>query len=155
MRPVNGVTPFEMMFGREMVLPEHLMFNLPVSIEQVPQESVEYVDHLKKRFQLVYQYVRQHAQKGMQRQKTGYDQKENTPCVFQRGDHVWLYTPAVPRGKSPKFHRPWQGPYEKGRSHIRYPTTGTSTKKINSALQSIETVFSGNTSWRTGVKRGG
>ena len=108
----NGVTPFEMMFGREVVLPEHLMFNLPVSIEQVPQESVEYVDHLRKRFQLVYQYVRQHAQKGMQRQKTGYDQKENTPCVFQRGDHVWLYTPAVPRGKSPKFHRPWQGPYE-------------------------------------------
>jgi hypothetical protein len=49
----NGVTPFEMMFGREVVLPEHLMFNLPVSIEQVPQESVEYVDHLKKRFQLV------------------------------------------------------------------------------------------------------
>ena len=57
----NGVTPFEMMFGREVVLPEHLMFNLPVSIEQVPQESVEYVDHLKKRFQLVYQYVTQHA----------------------------------------------------------------------------------------------
>ena len=112
MHETNGVTPFEMMFGREVVLPEHLMFNLPVSIEQVPQESVEYVDHLKKRFQLVYQYVRQHAQKGMQRQKTGHDQKENTQCVFGRGDNVWLYTPVVPRGKSPKFHQPWQGPYE-------------------------------------------
>eukprot|EP00731_Ephydatia_muelleri_P002957 Em0001g2957a len=43
---------------------------ISVSIEQVPREGVEY---LKKRFQLVHQYVRQ---KGMQRQKTGYDQKE-------------------------------------------------------------------------------
>ena len=112
MHETNGVTPFEMMFGREVVLPEHLMFNLPVSTEQVLQEGVEYVDYLKKRFQLVHQYVRQNAQKGMQRQKTGYDQKENTRCVFRKGDHVWLYTPAVPKGKSPKFHRPWQGPYQ-------------------------------------------
>ena len=112
MHETNGVTPFEMVFGREVVLPEHLMFNLPVSTKQVLQEGVEYVDYLKKRFQLVHQYVRQNAQKGMQRQKTGYDQKENTRCVFRKGDHVWLYTPAVPKGKSPKFHRPWQGPYQ-------------------------------------------
>ncbi|KAL5491297.1 hypothetical protein EMCRGX_G016559 [Ephydatia muelleri] len=112
MHETNGVTPFEMMFGKEVVLPEHLMFNLPVSTEQVLQEGVEYVDYLKKRFQLVHQYVRQNAQKGMQRQKTGYDQKENTRCVIRKGDHVWLYTPAVPKGKSPKFHRPWQGPYQ-------------------------------------------
>ncbi|KAL5475209.1 hypothetical protein EMCRGX_G027282 [Ephydatia muelleri] len=86
--------------------------NFEISTEQVLQEGVEYVDYLKKRFQLVHQYVRQNAQKGMQRQKTGYDQKENTRCVFRKGDHVWLYTPAVPKGKSSKFHRPWQGPYQ-------------------------------------------
>eukprot|EP00731_Ephydatia_muelleri_P026537 Em0018g637a len=83
MHETNGVTPFEMMFGTEVVLPEHLMFNLPVSTEQVLQEGVEYVDYLKKRFQLVHQYVRQNAQKGMQCQKTGYDQKENTRKVSQ------------------------------------------------------------------------
>eukprot|EP00731_Ephydatia_muelleri_P025295 Em0017g378a len=54
----------------------------PISTEQVLQ-GVEYVDYLKKRFQLVHQYVRQNAQKGMQRQKTGYDQKENTRKVSQ------------------------------------------------------------------------
>ena len=26
-------------------------------------------------------------------------------------DLVWLHCPAVPRGKSPKLHRYWQGPY--------------------------------------------
>eukprot|EP00731_Ephydatia_muelleri_P027503 Em0019g376a len=62
--------------------------NFEISTEQVLQEGVEYVDYLKKRFQLVHQYVRQNAQKGMQRQKTGYDQKENTRCVFRKGDHA-------------------------------------------------------------------
>eukprot|EP00731_Ephydatia_muelleri_P025619 Em0017g702a len=57
--------------------------NFEISTEQVLQEGVEYVDYLKKRFQLVHQYVRQNAQKGMQRQKTGYDQKENTRKVPQ------------------------------------------------------------------------
>eukprot|EP00731_Ephydatia_muelleri_P024449 Em0016g720a len=57
--------------------------NFEISTEQVLQEGVEYVDYLKKRFQLVHQYVRQNAQKGMQRQKTGYDQKENTRKVSQ------------------------------------------------------------------------
>eukprot|EP00731_Ephydatia_muelleri_P008792 Em0004g1130a len=56
---------------------------MPFSTEQVLRGEVEYVDYLKKRFQLVHQYVRQNAQKGMQRQKTGYDQKENTRKVSQ------------------------------------------------------------------------
>eukprot|EP00731_Ephydatia_muelleri_P019297 Em0012g122a len=62
--------------------------NFEISTEQVLQEGIEYVDYLKKRFLLVHQYVRQNAQKGMQRQKTGHDQKENTRCVFRKGDHA-------------------------------------------------------------------
>lgn len=27
------------------------------------------------------------------------------------GDTVWLYPPAVSKGRAPKFHRPWKGPY--------------------------------------------
>jgi len=30
---------------------------------------------------------------------------------YQPGNLVWLYSPAVSRGSSPKFHRPWKGPY--------------------------------------------
>ena len=36
--------------------------------------------------------------------------------------------------------------YWKKGSHIQYPTSGASKKKINSALQSIETFFAGSTS---------
>ena len=31
--------------------------------------------------------------------------------IYSVGDLVWLYTPAVPRGRAAKFHRPWGGPY--------------------------------------------
>ena len=30
---------------------------------------------------------------------------------YKKGDLVWLHCPAVPKGRSRKLHRPWQGPY--------------------------------------------
>ena len=48
----------------------------------------------------------------MQHQKNLYDERQNERQCYQKGDFVWLHCPAVPRGHSPKFHRPWQGPYE-------------------------------------------
>ena len=32
--------------------------------------------------------------------------------LFQPGDLMWRHSPAVPRGKSRKLHRPWAGPYQ-------------------------------------------
>eukprot|EP00731_Ephydatia_muelleri_P003023 Em0001g3023a len=82
--------------------------NFEISTEQVLQEGVEYVDYLKKRFQLVHQYVRQNAQKGMQRQKTGYDQKENTRKVSQISST--MARTASPHGE----HEPSEEEEEKG-----------------------------------------
>ena len=31
---------------------------------------------------------------------------------YRAGDLIWLHCPAIPRGHSRKFHRPWQGPFE-------------------------------------------
>ena len=54
--------------------------------------------------------VRQHLKVQHRRQKQHYDRKvAGTPYTV--GDKVWLHSPAVPRGRSKKFHRPWQGPY--------------------------------------------
>jgi len=45
------------------------------------------------------------------RQKEVYDQRlEGSP--YQVGNLVWLHCPAVPRGRSRKLHRLWQGPFE-------------------------------------------
>ena len=45
-----------------------------------------------------------------QRQKELYNKSSNGD-PFKIGDMVWLHCPAVPRGKSPKLHCFWQGPY--------------------------------------------
>ena len=68
-----------------------------------------YAEALKECIQHAYQRVRDHSGVGQKKQKANYDRftQENT---FQNGSLVWLHCLAVPRGKSPKFHRPWQGP---------------------------------------------
>ena len=30
---------------------------------------------------------------------------------MKKGDLVWLHNAAVPKGKSKKFHKPWEGPF--------------------------------------------
>ena len=49
------------------------------------------------------------------RQKTLYN-KSIHGDPYKAGELVWLHCPAVPRGKSPKLHRYWQGPYTVVRS---------------------------------------
>eukprot|EP00731_Ephydatia_muelleri_P032177 Em0023g684a len=101
-----------MMLGREARLPEDLIYGLPVGGAPVPQGGREYVEHLKKAMQNAYKSIRDEAWKEMQHQKNVYDERQNERQCYQKGDFVWLHCPAVPRGHSPKFHRPWQGPYE-------------------------------------------
>ena len=108
----TDVTPFSMMLGREARLPEDLIYGLPVGGAPVPQGGREYVEHLKKAMQNAYKSIRDEAWKEMQHQKNVYDERQNERQCYQKGDFVWLHCPAVPRGHSPKFHRPWQGPYE-------------------------------------------
>ena len=85
---------------------------LPVGGAPVPQGGREYVEHLKKAMQNAFKSIRDEAWKEMQHQKNVYDERQNERQCYQKGDFVWLHCPAVPRGHSPKFHRPWQGPYE-------------------------------------------
>ncbi|KAL5516149.1 hypothetical protein EMCRGX_G001420 [Ephydatia muelleri] len=106
------VTPFSMMLGREALLPEDLIYGLPVGGAPVPQGGREYVEHLKKAMLNAYKSIRDEAWKEMQHQKNVYDERQNERQCYQKGDFVWLQCPAVPRGHSLKFHRPWQGPYE-------------------------------------------
>ena len=54
--------------------------------------------------------VRDHMGIQHLRQKTLYDRSSHGD-PYKAGDLVWLHCPAVPRGKSPKLHCYWQGPY--------------------------------------------
>ena len=98
-------TPYQLMFGRE--LPIELMFGG----RSTPVETHgDYVTHLKEWMEAVYGVVHEHLGQAARHQKQCYDRK-STGGRYQVGDTVWLYSPAVPKGRTPKFHRPWKGPY--------------------------------------------
>ena len=58
----------------------------------------------------VYARVRSHLEKQRNKQKSHYDTKVYGKA-YKKGDLVLLHCPAVPKGRSRKLHRPWQGPY--------------------------------------------
>ena len=103
-----GTSPFELMYGREVRLPEDIMFALPATVETA---RADYKGILKCRLQHAYQLVRKHTRRQQEHQKFNYDRSiRGQP--FQVGDLVLLHCPHVPRGRSPKLHRPWQGPFK-------------------------------------------
>ena len=103
----TGCTPFYLMFGREGRLPADVMFRLPSS----PMQVNKYAQDMRFRMEQAYQLVRDRLQLQQRRQKALYDRTTNG-SLYAIGDHVWLHCPAVPKGKSAKLHRYWQGPYK-------------------------------------------
>ena len=69
------------------------------------------LDALKERMQHAYQRVGDHSAVEQQKQKANYDRFSRAD-TFETGSLVLLHCPAVPRGKSRKFYRPWQGPFK-------------------------------------------
>ena len=100
-------TPFHLMFGREIRLPIDVMFGKnpdPV------QEHTEYARELRARLENAFGLVREHTRAAQKWQKDRYDRRASGGR-YEVGDRVWLHSPAVPRGRSPKLHRPWTGPF--------------------------------------------
>ena len=97
-------TPFHLMFEREIRLPIDLMFGKPWSgtkaywicqrIMSLPGEWL----------------VREHNKAAHKWQKEQHDCKASGG-KYEVGEWVWLHFPAVLRGRSPKLHWPWTGPF--------------------------------------------
>ena len=104
----TGFTPFYLMFGRQARLPVDLMYGVPQKDEVVRPET--YAGQLKKSLEKSYAAVKKTFNTEHKRQKTLRDRKVHGR-PFSAGDLVWLFNPAVPRGKSKKFHAPWIGPF--------------------------------------------
>ena len=71
----------------------------------------EYSTALIERLQQSYQWVQKYASRKQQRQKVVYDLKCRGTS-YKVNDLVFLHSPAVPRNKCKKFHRPWRGPFK-------------------------------------------
>ncbi len=106
--PSTGQTPFRMMYGRKARLPIDVMFG-PAE----PPKSYttgQYMLELNQSLDQAYSLAREKAGLIQRRQKELYDRKIHGQA-YKEGDLVWLFNPHVPRGKSKKLHRFWQGPF--------------------------------------------
>jgi hypothetical protein len=100
----TGMTPANIVFGRELRLPCDLLFGAPPDKEQ---STTDYVADLVERLHDTHHYARRHLRVASDR----YDRLANS-SGFQEGDRVWLYRPTRTRGKSPKLQSAWEGPYK-------------------------------------------
>ena len=103
----TGTTPFQLMFGCNLHLPEDVLYSLPITSYDL---VTQYTKVLKGHLQRSYQTVNKRVQQQQIHQKEVYDHGvRDSP--YGVGDLVLLHSSAVPRGKSRKLHKPWQGPY--------------------------------------------
>ena len=77
-----------------------------------PQQGTcpEYVRKLRNTLTEAYEQVREHVGHQQERQQEIYNKKVHGK-PHEPGVLVWLFNPAIPRGRARKFHRPWTGPY--------------------------------------------
>ena len=99
------------MLGRNLRLPADLVFGRPPGgYPESLSSPEEYVNYLQDHFKMVHKFAQTNIQLASNRMKQYYDTRSDQ-TQFSRGEAVWLYTPKRKKGISPKFSRPWEGPY--------------------------------------------
>jgi hypothetical protein len=104
----TGMTPANMVFGREPRLPCDLLFGAPPDKEQ---STTDYVADLVERLPNTHHYARRHLRVASDRMKARYFRLANS-AGFQEGDRVWLSRLTRTSERSPKLQSAWKGPYK-------------------------------------------
>ena len=95
-----------------------------------------YCDELEQTLRKVHKHVANNISLAQKRQNEDYDKETKVESTqLKPGDRLWLNSKAIPKGKSPKFHQEWTGPYEVLRQlgcvnyHIK-PKVGKAKTKV-------------------------
>jgi hypothetical protein len=99
----TGLTPFEVLFGRQPNIPIGAVDPAPASGKPL----AEYVAKLRGRILDVHHWARENLAKEVARQQRAYQAVQRQ---FEVGDRVWRYNPVPQKGG--KFARSWTGPWE-------------------------------------------
>ena len=112
----TGVPPFELMTGRQMTLPLHLLYQ-PGDMSLVTAYTThQYLEELHRHLRTAFAFTQQQLQKSAEGRKAYYDQKASHQ-EFNIGDKVWYYSfvqsqQSGPHRLSKKFLPRWTGPHE-------------------------------------------
>ncbi len=106
----TGLSPYNILFGREPSQPLDLIFGHPEQYAPAPPgtDAQQYAADLKLRITTANKYVREHLAEAVRRRRRHYNMKSRS---FQQGALVWLFTPRGARGTAKKLNTYWTGPW--------------------------------------------
>ena len=104
----TGLTPTNLMMGRELRVPLDLLMGTPSEPKQSSKPS--YLEKLKESLSIAYNYARKRLRITTERMKTKYN-LDATATRLDVGSQVWLYRPRRKKRLSPKLAKNWVGPY--------------------------------------------
>ena len=110
----TGVSPFEMMTGRQMTLPLHLLYQPGEANIATAYTTHQYMTDLSEHLKATFAFAQEHLDKSAEGRKAYYDQKASHDEL-----QVWYYIFAPPTGRdnqsakrlARKLLPHWAGPY--------------------------------------------
>uniref|UniRef100_A0A8C5QDM2 Integrase catalytic domain-containing protein n=1 Tax=Leptobrachium leishanense TaxID=445787 RepID=A0A8C5QDM2_9ANUR len=104
------MSPFELMTGRKMVLPQHLLYRTSDQNLINAVTTHQYIENLRHHLQQAFAFVQWNLEKAAVSNKTYYDLK-TTKKEYEIDEKVYLYNFSRDRVKERKFLPSWKGPY--------------------------------------------
>lgn len=105
----TGETPFYLLYGREPATPADISQGVKFNTTG-PMSVTEWRAKLVAVLQEAQEYARNNIGKSQQRQETSYNERRRE-VSFEPGAQVFVYSPHVKKGQSPKLAKLWHGPY--------------------------------------------
>uniref|UniRef100_A0A1A8L8U0 Uncharacterized protein n=1 Tax=Nothobranchius pienaari TaxID=704102 RepID=A0A1A8L8U0_9TELE len=114
----TGVSSFEMMTGRQMTLPLHLLHQSVQPSAAPAYTSEQYLQDLKNHLPAAFSFAQTNLEKSAEGRKAYYDQKASH-SELSVGDEAWFYifapnsghTKATSGNLAKKLLPKWSGPY--------------------------------------------
>ncbi|KAL5015456.1 hypothetical protein ScPMuIL_009726 [Solemya velum] len=103
----TGLTPNRLMLGKEIRLPQDIIFGLAEAKNTSP---IEYLKELQSSLQESHTMAREFLKRSAETQKCTYDLRKNEK-TYNVGDLVYVIDSSRTSGRSPKLQPQWKGPY--------------------------------------------